>query len=187
VGPRTWPVHQDIGDAGLKHTSPLTERKQTHVETDACNFIETEETQVHNTCLWCWFHSNKLCFHACYQNALWAQRNSHFTWQVSSCGNGHCLIPVTMCWDTREIDASHFVKIKETHIHSRLLQYWPTIMGCVLVPVTKVPCGPRETTISRDRCLVVVTVIVLCPLRICLISNRHLPITFLPSFVTLDR
>jgi hypothetical protein len=55
------------------------------------------------------------------------------------------------------------------------------------VPVTKVPRGPRETVISRDRWLVVVTVVVYCPLRICLISNGHRPVTFLGLFVTLDR
>jgi hypothetical protein len=48
------------------------------------------------------------------------------------------------------------------------------VTGCVFMPVTKVPCGPRETAISRDRWLVVVTVIVLCPLRICLITARYL-------------
>jgi hypothetical protein len=56
-----------------------------------------------------------------------------------------------------------------------------------MVPVTKVLCEARETAISRDRWLVVVTVVVLCPLRICVISNGHLPITFLGLFVTLDR
>jgi hypothetical protein len=55
------------------------------------------------------------------------------------------------------------------------------------VHVTNVLYGTRETTISRDRWLVVVTVVVLCPLRICVISNRHLPVTFLGLFVTLDR
>jgi hypothetical protein len=35
-----------------------------------------------------------------------------------------------------------------------------TVMGSVFMPITKVPCGPRETTISRDQWLVVVTVIV---------------------------
>jgi hypothetical protein len=60
-------------------------------------------------------------------------------------------------------------------------------MGCVFVPITKVPCGSRETTISHDQWQFVVTVVVLCPLRICLISNEHLPVTFLGSFVTLDR
>jgi hypothetical protein len=60
-------------------------------------------------------------------------------------------------------------------------------MDFVLVPVTKVLCGAKETTISCDRWLVVVTVVVLCPLRICVISNGHLPITFLGLFVTLDR
>jgi hypothetical protein len=34
------------------------------------------------------------------------------------------------------------------------------------MPITKVSCGPRETAISRDRWLVVVTVVVWCPLRI---------------------
>jgi hypothetical protein len=60
-------------------------------------------------------------------------------------------------------------------------------MGFVLVPITKVLCGSRETTISRDRWLVVVTVVVLCLLRLCVISNGHLPVTFLVLFVTLDR
>jgi hypothetical protein len=55
------------------------------------------------------------------------------------------------------------------------------------VPVTKVLCGARETAISRDRWLVVVMVVVLCPLRICVISIGHLPVTFLGLFVTLDR
>jgi hypothetical protein len=32
----------------------------------------------------------------------------------------------------------------------------------------------------------VVTVVVLCPLQICVISNGHLPISFLGLFVTLD-
>jgi hypothetical protein len=40
------------------------------------------------------------------------------------------------------------------------------------MPVTKVPCGPRETTISRDRWLVVVTVVVWCPLRIPVVLRR---------------
>jgi hypothetical protein len=60
-------------------------------------------------------------------------------------------------------------------------------MGFVLVPFTKVLCGPKETTISCDRWLVVVIVVVLCLLRICVISNGHLPVTFLGSFVTHDR
>jgi hypothetical protein len=60
-------------------------------------------------------------------------------------------------------------------------------MGFALVPVTKVPCGPRETAISHDRWLVVVTVVVQYPLRICLINNGHLPVTILGLFVTLDR
>jgi hypothetical protein len=55
------------------------------------------------------------------------------------------------------------------------------------MPVTKVLYGPRETAISRDRWLIVVMVIVSCPLRICVISNGHLPVTFLGSLVTLDR
>jgi hypothetical protein len=44
-------------------------------------------------------------------------------------------------------------------------------MGFVLVPVTNVLCGARETAISCDRWLVVATVVVLCSLRICVISN----------------
>jgi hypothetical protein len=38
---------------------------------------------------------NGLCFGARYESSLWAQKNSHFTWPVASCGNGHCLILVT--------------------------------------------------------------------------------------------
>jgi hypothetical protein len=57
----------------------------------------------------------------------------------------------------------------------------------VLVSVTKVPCGPRETVISRDWWLIVVRVVVWCPLRICVISNGHQPVTFLRSFVTFDK
>jgi hypothetical protein len=60
-----------------------------------------------------------------------------------------------------------------------------TVMGFVLVPFTKVLCGPRETTISHDL-LVVVSVVVLCLLKICVISNGYLPVTFLGSFITLD-
>jgi hypothetical protein len=45
--------------------------------------------------------------------------------------------------------------------------------------------GPEEKSFSRDRWLVVVTVVVLCPLQICVISNGHLPVTFLGLFVTL--
>jgi hypothetical protein len=55
------------------------------------------------------------------------------------------------------------------------------------VHVTKVLYGARETTISHDRWLVMVTVVVLCPLRIRVFSNGHLPVTFLGLFVTLDR
>jgi hypothetical protein len=44
VGPGTWPVHRDIGDAGWKQASPLIERKQTRVEIDASHFVETAET-----------------------------------------------------------------------------------------------------------------------------------------------
>jgi hypothetical protein len=38
---------------------------------------------------------NGLCFSACYEICLWAQKNSHFTWPVASCGNGRCFMPVT--------------------------------------------------------------------------------------------
>jgi hypothetical protein len=44
VGPRTWPVHRDIGGAGWKQASPLIERKQTCVEIDASHFVKTVET-----------------------------------------------------------------------------------------------------------------------------------------------
>jgi hypothetical protein len=60
-------------------------------------------------------------------------------------------------------------------------------MGFVLVPVTKVLYGAREIAISRDRWPVLVMVVVLCPLRICVICNGHVPITFLGLFVTLDQ
>jgi hypothetical protein len=35
-----------------------------------------------------------------------------------------------------------------------------TVTDSVFMAVTKVPCGPRETAISRDRRLVVVTVVI---------------------------
>jgi hypothetical protein len=76
VGPKTWPIHRDIGDAYWKQASPLIERKQTRVETNVSHFVETEETQVHGMRLWCWFHSNGLCFHARYQSSPWAQRKA---------------------------------------------------------------------------------------------------------------
>jgi hypothetical protein len=59
--------------------------------------------------------------------------------------------------------------------------------GLCFGAVTKVLYGAKEIAISCDRWLVVVTVVVLCPLRICVISNGHLPVTFFGSFVTLDR
>jgi hypothetical protein len=82
---------------------------------------------------------------------------------------------------------SQFVKIVETQVHNKHLRYRAIATGFALLPITKVPCGPRETVISRDQWLVVVTVIVYCPLRTCLISNENLPVTFLGLFVTLDR
>jgi hypothetical protein len=48
MGPRTWPVHQDI-----EMQVESTRLKQTHVETDASHFVKTEEMQVHGTRLWC--------------------------------------------------------------------------------------------------------------------------------------
>jgi hypothetical protein len=47
-----------------------------------------------------------------------------------------------------------------------------TVTVYVFMPVTKVPCGPRDTAISRDRWLVVVTVVVWCPLRILYVLRR---------------
>jgi hypothetical protein len=44
--------------------------------------------------------------------------------------------------------------------------------GLYFMLVTKVPCGPRETTISRERWLVVVTVVVWCPLWILYVLRR---------------
>jgi hypothetical protein len=46
------------------------------------------------------------------------------------------------------------------HVHDRHLQCLATVTGSVLVPITEVSCGPKETAISRDRWLVVVTVVV---------------------------
>jgi hypothetical protein len=43
VSPRNWPIHWDIGDAGLKQVSPLIERKQTRV----CHTCFSKENQVH--------------------------------------------------------------------------------------------------------------------------------------------
>jgi hypothetical protein len=47
-----------------------------------------------------------------------------------------------------------------------------TVTGSVFMPVTKVPCGPRETAMSRDQWLVVVTVVVWCLLRILYVLRR---------------
>jgi hypothetical protein len=46
------------------------------------------------------------------------------------------------------------------------------VTGSVFMPVTKVPYGPKETAISHDRWLVVVTVFVWCPLRILDVLTR---------------
>jgi hypothetical protein len=44
-------------------------------------------------------YCNRLCFGARYQSSLWAQRNSHFTWLVSSCGNSRCfMLVMNMCY-----------------------------------------------------------------------------------------
>jgi hypothetical protein len=40
-----------IKNLGRHKVSPLIERKQKCVEIDASHFVETEETQVHRTCL----------------------------------------------------------------------------------------------------------------------------------------
>jgi hypothetical protein len=49
-------------------------------------------------------------------------------------------------------DASHFVETEESRRRStaRVSNVEFTVTGSVLVPITKVPCGPRETAISRD-------------------------------------
>jgi hypothetical protein len=57
-------VHQDSGDAGAQQASPILT------------------------------YCNGLCFGARYESFLWAQRNSHFTWPVAGCSNGHCWMPV---------------------------------------------------------------------------------------------
>jgi hypothetical protein len=71
-------------------------------------------------------------------------------------------------------------------VYNTALRCLLVVTGSVLVSVTKFPYGPKETTISHDWWLVIVTVVVLCPLQICVISNRHQYVTFLGSFVTLD-
>jgi hypothetical protein len=91
-----------------------------------------------------------------------------------------------MCRDASEIDASHFRQDRGDAGTQKAFPILSYYNGLYFVPVTKVPCGPRETAISRDRWLVMVTIVVLCLLRICLISNGYLPVTFLGSFVTLD-
>jgi hypothetical protein len=65
-----------------------------------------------------------------------------------------------MCVDACEIDASQFVKIVDMQVHNRCLRYLAIITGRALVAVAKVPCGPKEIVISRDRWLVVVTIVV---------------------------
>jgi hypothetical protein len=47
-----------------------------------------------------------------------------------------------------------------------------TVTGSVFMPITKVPYGPRETVISRDRWLVVVTIVVWCPLWILYVMRQ---------------
>jgi hypothetical protein len=56
----------------------------------------------------------------------------------------------------------------------------------VSVPVTEGPYGSRETTISGDQQLVVVTVFVRLQLQIHVISNKQLSVTFVRSFIMLD-
>jgi hypothetical protein len=60
-------VCEDSGDAGAQQASPIL---------SCCN---------------------ELCFGAHYKSSLWAQRNSHFTWPVGSCGNDCCLTPLWIC------------------------------------------------------------------------------------------
>jgi hypothetical protein len=47
-----------------------------------------------------------------------------------------------------------------------------TVTGSIFMHVAKVPCGPRETAISCDRWLVVVTVVVWSPLQILYVPRR---------------
>jgi hypothetical protein len=49
-----------------------------------------------------------------------------------------------------KIDVSHFVETEEMQFIARVCDVEFTITGSILMPVTKVNCGPRETTISRD-------------------------------------
>jgi hypothetical protein len=96
VGPRTWPVHWDIGDTCWKQASPLTEKQLRLISS--------------------------------------RQRRRRFTERVS--------------------DVNF------------------TVTGSVFMPITNVPCAPRKTVISRDRWLVVVTVVVWSPLRILYVLRR---------------
>jgi hypothetical protein len=74
---RTWNRHvsvrQDSGDAGAQQASPILS------------------------------YCNRFCFGARYESSLWAQRNSHIMWPVTSCGNSCCLMLVTnpICTETR--------------------------------------------------------------------------------------
>jgi hypothetical protein len=62
-----------------------------------------------------------------------------------------CRRHVSFRWDGGDADSQH--------------------ASSTFAPVTKVPCGLRETTISCDQWLVVVTVVVSCPLRIWVIRR----------------
>jgi hypothetical protein len=59
----------------------------------ACNIFCQSGAGAHQASLILSF-CNGLCFGARYERSMWAQRNSHFTWPVASCGNGRCLMPV---------------------------------------------------------------------------------------------
>jgi hypothetical protein len=50
-----------------------------------------------------------------------------------------------------ETDASHFVETEEMLVTECVSDVNFTVTGSVFMPITKVPCGPRETAISRDR------------------------------------
>jgi hypothetical protein len=150
-------VHRDIGDAGWKQASPLIERKQTRVEIDASHFVETVETPVHKMC-----YSNGLCFMPVTKVPCGPREAaiSRDRWLVVLTVIVWCSLQILVVLRRTWNNASHFVKIVETQVHIRRFWYWAFVTGFALVPVVKGPCGPRETTISRERWLVVITVVV---------------------------
>jgi hypothetical protein len=50
-----------------------------------------------------------------------------------------------------ETDASHSSRQRRRRFTECVSDVNFTVMGSVFMPITNVPCGPRETAISRDR------------------------------------